>query len=638
MVDYNFTLPQQQYVQAPDLLKNYLQMQQAQTNALQMQQAQRTQQQQNALAELMKSGVDMNSPEFRQKALAIGGAAAMPYVTAAATLAKEDVARRAEEARAGRYGEQAKTAQLERQLKVAEHFRDQLPGVLASADPAAAWSKWQSAAKAALGDTFSAPDVFPGKEAAEAFMMKASDAIKAGQDKLQVIAGPGGIPLFANTKTGTFQAGTEAPPAGAGVVAPGNAYANRTAAIEGTGKNANSSAVGKFQFIDGTFVDTARKVFPELANKSPSEILALRGTKLPNGTQIEDVLEQRLRADNVDALTKAGIQPTAGNTYLAHFLGSGGATKLLTADPNTPVAQILSPEAIAANESILAGRTAGQIAAWANGKYSGANAGAPMMTMGQSFRPEGSVAGGLNALALAQPGMAPVVGNALAQAAQPAAQTQLTAPAINAMSPFQQAQQAANEKALQQKVAETTATEQAKASVKRGEDIAVDYAAARSTIATMDDVLKAVDELRKVPDKDKDAILGPLDARMPVVRRPSITAQAKLDNLAGQVTAMGKAAASLSGSLGNMAVQEWKIVADQIASLDPTRLDAKELNKQLTIIESKAKAAAARTRDVYKRQYTKELEQSGDRFTLPEDSSSAADASVVDDLVKKYGR
>lgn len=169
------------------------------------------------------------------------------------------------------------------------------------------------------------------------------------------------------------------------------------------------------------------------------------------------------------------------------------------------------------------------------------------------------------------------------------------------------------------------------------DDIAADYASARSTIATMDDVIKAVEDLRKVPDSDKDAILGFVDARTPVVRRGSIGAQAKLDNLAGQVTAMGKAAASLSGALGNMAVQEWKIVQDQIASIDPTRLDAKELNKQLDIIEAKAKAAANRTRDAYRRQYAEEFDRFGDRFKLPEDGASTGKTPSVDDLLKKYG-
>ena len=66
MVDYNIAIPQQQLFQAPDFTQNAMRMQQLQAQNMQMQQSQRTQQQQNALAELMGSGIDMNSPEFRQ--------------------------------------------------------------------------------------------------------------------------------------------------------------------------------------------------------------------------------------------------------------------------------------------------------------------------------------------------------------------------------------------------------------------------------------------------------------------------------------------------------------------------------------------------------------------------------------------
>jgi len=161
------------------------------------------------------------------------------------------------------------------------------------------------------------------------------------------------------------------PTTAAAAPAVGDSYAQRNAQIEGTAKNPMSSAQGLHQFIDSTFVGTAKKVFPELANKSPAEILALRGTQLADGTPIESALEQRFRADNIASLASAGIQPTPGNTYLAHFLGAGGARSVLGADPNTPVASLLDPRAIAANKSVLEGKTAGEVAAWAASKFSG---------------------------------------------------------------------------------------------------------------------------------------------------------------------------------------------------------------------------------------------------------------------------
>jgi hypothetical protein len=240
---------------------------------------------------------------------------------------------------------------------------------------------------------------------------------------------------------------------------------------EGSTKNPYSSADGKFQFINSTFVDTARKTFPELANNSPAEILRLRGVKLGDGRQIEDVLEQRLRADNTQALTSAGIAPTPGNTYLAHFLGAGGARSLLSVDPNTPVSQILDPRAIAANKSVLEGKTAGQVAAWADRKFGGSPGLAASMTAGNqrqagvgaaSFTP--AMGGGMsptaptmnNAMALDLMGQQPPQqGNALAMQAAPMLQqpsvpvTTAPAQAGPAPSAFEEARQNANTRAME---------------------------------------------------------------------------------------------------------------------------------------------------------------------------------------------
>jgi hypothetical protein len=245
----------------------------------------------------------------------------------------------------------------------------------------------------------------------------------AAQNKTTVIAGPGGVPLNYDKTTNTYNVGQPAGasratangqplPAAAGATAIGDAYAQSNAQIEGTGKNPMSSAQGLHQFIDSTFVGTAKKVFPELASKSPAEILALRGTKLADGTPIESALEQRFRTDNIASLTRAGIQPTPGNTYLAHFLGAGGARNVLSADPNTPVSQLLNPDAIAANKSVLEGKTAGDIAAWAANKFSGQPGMAASMTAGNARlggAPAGFVPAGGAPMSLG----APTVNNAL---------------------------------------------------------------------------------------------------------------------------------------------------------------------------------------------------------------------------------
>jgi len=141
-----------------------------------------------------------------------------------------------------------------------------------------------------------------------------------------------------------------------------------TMAREGTGRNPRSSAQGIGQFIDSTFVDTFRKTFPDRAKGlSPNQILAQRGTMIDN-VPVEEPMLQAFTAANQQRLQDAGFQPTKGNTYLAHFLGSGDAVEVLSAKPDTPVSEILSPRVLKANPEVFAkARTAGDLIRWAGG-------------------------------------------------------------------------------------------------------------------------------------------------------------------------------------------------------------------------------------------------------------------------------
>jgi hypothetical protein len=137
---------------------------------------------------------------------------------------------------------------------------------------------------------------------------------------------------------------------------------------EGTGRNPRSSAQGIGQFIDSTFVDTFRKTFPDRAKGlSPNQILAQRGTMIDN-VPVEEPMLQAFTAANQQRLQDAGFQPTTRNTYLAHFLGSGDAVEVLSAKPDTPVSEILSPRVLKANPEVFAkARTAGDLIRWAGG-------------------------------------------------------------------------------------------------------------------------------------------------------------------------------------------------------------------------------------------------------------------------------
>lgn len=137
---------------------------------------------------------------------------------------------------------------------------------------------------------------------------------------------------------------------------------------EGTGKNPRSTAQGPGQFIDSTFVDTYRKTFPEKARSmSPQQILAQRGTMV-DGMPVEQPMMQAFTAANQQRLKDAGFATSTGNTYLAHFAGPDGAIDVLSASPDTPITELLSPKAIKSNPEVFSKvKTAGDLIKWAGG-------------------------------------------------------------------------------------------------------------------------------------------------------------------------------------------------------------------------------------------------------------------------------
>lgn len=151
------------------------------------------------------------------------------------------------------------------------------------------------------------------------------------------------------------------------------------------------------------------------------------------------------------------------------------------------------------------------------------------------------------------------------------------------------------------------------------DNIAKDYKSAQSTLNMMLDptsgIIAAVNNVRKLSPDQKEAITG-YSGYLPTVYASTKTADTKVKNLKGKVTEMGKAAASLTGAIGQMAVQEWKIVSDMIANLDLEGMGAKDLDDQLDIIEAQARRAAEVTRDAYENQYVEEFARYPGRFQL----------------------
>lgn len=138
-------------------------------------------------------------------------------------------------------------------------------------------------------------------------------------------------------------------------------YATKTSGRESGGnpnaKNPLSSATGLFQVTDGTWQQYMRQ-YPELG-------LTPDGRTDP---EQQKRFELQFRADNQEQLRSAGIPPSDGNTYAAHFLGAGGAIQVLSRPDGMRLSDILAPGVLQAN-NFLKGMTVGDFKRWTAAKY-----------------------------------------------------------------------------------------------------------------------------------------------------------------------------------------------------------------------------------------------------------------------------
>ena len=135
---------------------------------------------------------------------------------------------------------------------------------------------------------------------------------------------------------------------------------------EGTGQNPDSTAIGPYQMIDKTFAGQFRKQYPDRARgMSDRDIIALK--RSPEGAALSEAMGPKLIEGNARIIERGGFEPDAGNVYLAHFLGPDTAVKVLRADPNAPIANYVSEEAIMANPPLQKNPTVGGVIDWARG-------------------------------------------------------------------------------------------------------------------------------------------------------------------------------------------------------------------------------------------------------------------------------
>jgi hypothetical protein len=153
-----------------------------------------------------------------------------------------------------------------------------------------------------------------------------------------------------------------------------------------------------------------------------------------------------------------------------------------------------------------------------------------------------------------------------------------------------------------------------------------DYGAANNALRELEKVNGVVSDLKNTTGFQKALGTGVVMSNLPNI--PGVSSatgaydfQTKYKNLKGSVATLGRAAASLQGKLGNMAVQEWRLVSDAIANLDLDTMDADVLDNQLDIIANDIMALEAQVRDAY------ENEWGGTQFYSPLGERGAAGGS-----------
>lgn len=147
--------------------------------------------------------------------------------------------------------------------------------------------------------------------------------------------------------------------------------AKRESGFRASVKAPTSSASGLFQFIESTWLQMVKEKGPELGLKDVAAQITKTSSgkyRVENSETRKEILELRNKPEvaalmagaftklNADAIeSKIGRQPTAGELYIAHFLGAHNGGKLIHASNVKPEmkAADLFPQAARSNRTLF---------------------------------------------------------------------------------------------------------------------------------------------------------------------------------------------------------------------------------------------------------------------------------------------
>jgi hypothetical protein len=154
----------------------------------------------------------------------------------------------------------------------------------------------------------------------------------------------------------------------------------------------------------------------------------------------------------------------------------------------------------------------------------------------------------------------------------------------------------------------------------RRDKLGKEFKSASSALQTTQDVLDSIAAVKSSPGLSRaTGFTGTLLPSFP--EGEAAQAETRLANLKGKVTALGKAAAAASGAIGSIANQEWKILADQIAAIEPVK-GTGPLLEQIGLVEAQALGAMERIQDAYNRQFGEDFERFPQFRDLPPPKST----------------